>query len=165
MSPGEVAGRRLVRGRLLWRVLKRDGGIAVHTFDEPAEPGERPVLVARTVLHIDGDMTLFATPALATRADLSARHDARVAAQVAVLQDLAGNLGKVQHYLRGAMALGGSVGTAALAHGDPLALGQLALSVGDTYLLGGAVTAGLTALPTRLLRPTVRFVTKSLFGA
>lgn len=164
MTPGEAAGRRLVRGRLLWRVLLRDGGVTVHTFDEPAEPGGRPVPVARTVLHIDGDLTLVATPALARRPDLAARHHARVEAQAAALRELAENIADVPRHMRVAGVMVGSLASSSVAALDSVAFSS-AISAVEIHLLGGALTAGLTALAPRLLRSAAPRITKFLFGA
>lgn len=169
MTAGEVAGRRIVSGRLLWRVLLRDGGVTVHTFDEPAEPGGRPVLVARAVLHIDGDITLFATPALARRPDLAARHQARVDAQAAVLRDLAADMADVPRHMRVAGVMVGSLFTPGVISVGPVAAKALEWPLQDLlallYLLAGAVTAGLTALTPHLLRSVAPRIAKFLFGA
>ncbi|SOD91223.1 hypothetical protein [Caenispirillum bisanense] len=164
MTPGEVAGRRVVRGRLLWRMLLRDGGVTVHTFDEPTEPGGRPVPVARTVLHIDGDITLFTTPTLARRPDLAARHQARVEAQAAVLRDFAADMADVPRHMRVAAVMVGSLASPSVAALDTVAFSS-AISAVEIHLLGGVLTAGLAALAPRLLRSAAPRIAKLLFGA
>lgn len=85
MKAAAAAEAPPLHGPLLWQTLLRRGGVAVKTFDDPAVPGGPPVLMAVTILHLEGDATLRVDRRIFDRPDLMARHGRRVEAQMTAL--------------------------------------------------------------------------------